>query len=535
MSQLSSYGWRKSTEGVHRGLMYNEFFHRNMKAGDFVQLLRWKKMGPKEKKDLLRKRELDERQRRIEKSEKGKETKTTKATGKRKAAPEARNLQRKKKPPTVAAPKPSQKPPLDEKAKLLRKQIREHRSLNNLFWKWDMWNYPQDLDAALNKERLTSYVVVEKDRIASYVVKGKKVSKAAVASEALDNKDRGGDISHLLCDEELPASVTEGKDEEQTLSELVERIRKDKIKQDKLREIWSKMVIPNVKGKVLPPAKFAKPTAKWKKAKVGDRIVICWRHNQLYYEATIHKQREKTSYFQLVYDDDGAEEWLDLSKETFRILEHSRDMKPSTPRRTNLSRNFTVDTPRKDNRARSMGGTREESGPIQLPDNYAHLAPLVRYSWKKLGLGSEAGAPAYNSYIKNRDNSAPEATALDILNDLRALRSEGFCGIPLQLDHDEHDRLVDFDDKLTNQLRDLQDQLSKDKDAASAMKEFNRALSSVRKVTDTWTVPMVKDNLQTIETQILKLNEQEARIMKKCKQKGICWWAGKCNEDKIIE
>ena len=253
----------------------------------------------------------------------------------------------------------------------------------------------------------------------------------------------------------------------------------------------------------MPPAKFANPTDRWKKLKVGDKIGIFWQKELLYYNATIQKQQEETSYFQLIYDDDKAEEWLDLSRQQFKILDDStkKDFR-STSRRRN-----------------GLGEIRDAT--IQLSDNYSRLSPFVRHSWELLGLGSHSGTPAYNSYIRGKDASAPNATALDLLNDLKKLRSKGFSGIPLQIENTEN--AVDSnDDNVEKQLRNLQEKMSKDRDGASSIQEFNRSLDAVRKLTDTWSIPTVKKNLQTIETQVLKLNEQEARILEKCKQKGIC-------------
>ena len=60
------------------------------------------------------------------------------------------------------------------------------------------------------------------------------------------------------------------RDDIQALADFVDRIRQDKIQQDKLKEIWSKGVAHVVKGKVLAPSKKFKPTKNWKKAKAGE-------------------------------------------------------------------------------------------------------------------------------------------------------------------------------------------------------------------------------------------------------------------------
>lgn len=432
-----------------------------------------------------------------------------------------------------AAKKKPKLTPKGDRATL--KKLKEHQKLHNLFWKWDLWNFPQGLD-----------IFLENGKVQTYPAKKKKTTKADAADAEPEMQHDGDDTttkdetiaSLLLCDEELPDSILGTKEEqEQALADLVDRIRQDRLQQDKLKELWSKSVIPVVKGKVLPPAKFAKPTDKWKEIKVGDRIAVYWRDDELFYNANVQKQQENTSYFHLLYDDDGAQEWLDLSREDFKILEDAKKKKKKKPLTTALhnstplraSKNastrtrMTDETPRKDNRGRMVEETNEEesSNPCNLPDSHSHLSSFVRYSWKGLGLESDVGTPLYNSFVKERDPLASKVTALDILNEMRALRSRGFSGISLKLDTHNSDSRTG-NGMVTNQLRDLEDKISRDNDASSSIKHFNQTLKAVRKLTDTWSIPMVRENLRTIESQVLKLNEQEARILQKCKQKGLC-------------
>jgi len=148
----------------------------------------------------------------------------------------------------------------------------------------------------------------------------------------------------------------------------------------------------------------------------------------------------------------------------------------------------------------------------------------LRYSWQGLGLGSKAGTPAYNTFVKERDPSANEVTALEILNDVRYIRNKGFSLPPQQFEIDSN-----FNDDgnrdqhiLMNQLRSLQDEISKDDgETSSISKDYNDTLSTIRRLTDNWSIPTVKENLRTMETQIVKLNEREVEILKKCKQKGL--------------
>lgn len=471
-------------------------------------------------------------------------TKVTKVTNKKKAASGlgSPTLNKKKPPNSPDAVENNQTkkkaPSTDDKAedKKATKRLREHKKLHNLFRKWDMWNFPKDLDTFLENGKVQYYV---------------KTTKATNAADADAEPEGYGDntadkIADLLCDEEMPDWMIDKKDDKQALADFVDQIRQDRLQKDKLKEIWSKGVAHVVKGKVLAAAKFSKPTENWKKVKVGDRIGVYWRNDAIFYNAIIKKQQENTSYFHLMYDDDGAQEWLDLSREYFKILEgvikKSVTVVHSTPRRAvrHSSTLITDETPRKDNRALSVeDNNRDESSkPINLPDSHSHLAPFVRYSWKELGLGSDAGSASYNSFVRERDALAPSVSALEILNDVRALRSRGFSGIPLQLDSDNSSNDMgngnhnndsgngngissDPNQILTSQLRYLQDKISKDSDAPSSIKHFDQTLNAIRKLTDKWSIPMVRENLRTIETQVLELNEREARILEKFKQKGL--------------
>ena len=237
-----------------------------------------------------------------------------------------------------------------------------------------------------------------------------------------------------------------------------------------------------------------------------------------------------------MYEDDGVSEWLDMSREFFKVLNEANKQNSSatsTPQRPSRHRVAHVSdaTPRRDNRARSIQESREESNPMNLPDSHVHLKPYVRPSWNGLGLGIRAGTPAYNSFVKERDASAPKATAVDILNDLRDIRLRGFSGIPLHFDDEiasneignviDDAKALDSNQILTNQLRNLHDQIAKDNDVASSTKYFDQTLDIVREVTEKWTIPTVKKNLRALETQFLKLNERESRILGKYKEKGL--------------
>jgi len=560
--QLNTHGWTKLFKQKNKTMMYNLHFYRDMGPKDFRAIIRSKikatnqqrtkrqeklqeKIAKAKKARVIISKSNKDKSAKTTATRKAKGTKGTKGTSKKKTATgvgtSSLNSKKRKKPPNSPDAvdnnqRRKKRSSTDDQGeeKSATKRLREHKKLHNIFWKWDMWNFPDGLDMYLENGKVQSYQ------------NKKKTAKPDAADADVDAElevhcdNTEDEITALLCDEEMLDSIIDEKTDKQALVDLVDRIRQDRLQQDKLYELWSNSVVPIVKGKILAPAKFAKPTDKWRKVKVGDRIGVYWRDDALFYNAVIKKQQENTRYFHLIYEDDGAQEWLDLSREDFKILEDVK--KPftvvhSTPRRAggHTLTYRTDETPRKDNRARCIKEHRDESKPINLPGSHSHLAPFVRYSWKGLGLGIHAGTPSYNSFVRARDELAPKVTALQLLNDVRALRSWGFSGIPLQLDrenisndmgNDDHKRngngtSSDPNQILTNQLRNLQDKISKDNDASTSAKDFYQTISAVRKLTDSWSIPLVRENLRTIEAQVLKLNEREARILEKCKQKGL--------------
>ena len=120
---------------------------------------------------------------------------------------------------------------------------------------------------------------------------------------------------------------------------------------------------------------------------------------------------------------------------------------------------------------------------------------------------------------------------MDILNDLRNIRCWGFSGVPLCIDDEKssNDSCGDGDDAkalesnqiLTEKLRKLHHQISKDNDAHSSTEYFDQTLNAVRKLTDKWSASTVRENLRSLETQVLKLNERESRILRKYEEKGL--------------
>jgi len=535
--QLNCYGWTKLQRGKHQGMMYNPLFHRGMDTANFDLITRkdsqrsvTKKVAKNKKEKMKvkkagattakKKKEKSAKNKTIGKSKRPKITATVKKVppggGKKRKNPPTSSLIVATTTTTAAAAATITKKKshtADKEDKKAKKRLTDYKKLRKLFGQWTMWNAPDNLDVYLENGK------VEK-------VKKKKRKKAldyAITEDVERHKYSNTEISTLLCNEDITESVSGNQDKEHVLTDFVERIRKDKEQKDKLQELWSKNIfVPIAKGKILPPSKFKKPTNKWRSLNVGNRIGVYWRDDELYYNASINKQQENTSYFHLIYDDDGAEEWLDLSREDFKVLEEDLDNKfAATISNSRSGTNvFTVDqTSQKSNRIIAV-----QSRSITLPDDHSHLAPLLRYSWQGLGLGSKAGTPAYNTFVKERDPSANEVTALEILNDVRYIRNKGFSLPPQQFEIDSN-----FNDDgnrdqhiLMNQLRSLQDEISKDDgETSSISKDYNDTLSTIRRLTDNWSIPTVKENLRTMETQIVKLNEREVEILKKCKQKGL--------------
>ena len=514
--QLNAYGWTKLQRGKHQGMMYNPMFYRNMDSVNFGLITRkdhrkpTKKVTRKDKnkeKVKVKKAGATTAKKKKDKPIKMKTTvksKGTKIVVPTKKVPPLGGSKKRKIPPLPTASSVSKSPTIVKKKSIITdkgdkkatRRLTDYKKLHKLFGEWTMWNVPAKLDEYLENGK------VEK-------VKKKKRKKTlfyAIEGDLEGHKYSDAEISTLLCNEDITDSISDNQNEEQALEDLVERIRQDKEQKAKLQELWSKnFLVPIPKGKILPPSKFKKPTNKWRKLIVGNRVGVYWRDDELYYNASINKQQENTSYFHLIYDDDGAQEWLDLSREDFKIIK-------------DFDNKSNAQTPGKDNRSISV-----QPKSITLPDNHSHLAPLLRYSWQGLGLGTKAGTPAYNAFVKERDTSANEVTALEILNDVRSIRNNGFS-LPqkLQMDNNHSNNSGDSSQHmLMNQLRSLQDDISKDGKPSSST-DCNDTLSAIRLLTDNWSIPMVKENLRTMDTQIVKLNEREAEILKKCKQKGLC-------------
>ena len=265
--------------------MFNKYFHRDMGADDFETIIRSRKdMEVKEPtaartnktnaaaSKTNRETAVKTTSKVKKKSKITKATKATKGTKEKKAASGGKgtsstsNKKRKKPSDSSEAVEKqrSKKKKLstgpDKKGKgvdhAIIKRLTSYRNLiNNYFGKWDMWNYPSGLQALLEERKF-----MKSNR--------KFALNTAYDTEAelqYDHSDEN--VKTLLCDEELPDSVMDEREEKQTQADFVDRIRNNNLHQEKLKELWSEAVAPEVKGKVLPQSKFAKPTDRWEKLK----------------------------------------------------------------------------------------------------------------------------------------------------------------------------------------------------------------------------------------------------------------------------
>ena len=402
---------------------------------------------------------------------------------------------RKEQASTTAPERPKKKTKrLSAEGKQAQDRVDEHSILQNLFGEWSLWSIPSSLKLYLRKKKVKN---------------ASRIGTSSTSTVLPESK-------HLLCEENMPDYLVQ--DEKQAFEDLEEMIINDRRQRQLRQEAWSQK-FPIAKGKTLPPSKFNRPTNKWQKVTVGDKIDVYWRDDDQYYTATVIKHQEGTTYFHLFYEDDGATEWLDLSREDFKFYENQERApvvaSPGSPSRPSIiprASSVTVDeTPRKDNR--SSGRTE----PVHTLENHAHLAPFLRYSWGTLELGTsnKVGTAAYNKYVKERDSSAPSVSPMEILQDVRSLREEGVPAtseVDLLLQNDESSGL---DHRILSTLRDLQHDISRDDE------RFEESLKNVRRAADYWQVSSLVQNIQRVESSIARSDEREARCIEKYQRKGF--------------
>ena len=382
--------------------------------------------------------------------------------------------------------RPKKKKKLSAEAAKAQKKLDDYRHLHGMYDAWSLFHIPADLKSHVKKKKVMN-------------------TSGYVAREGVESIRE--DAKFLICEETMPDWLAQ--DDKETLKELEEMIIRDRRQRQLRQDAWSRKYSV-AKGKTLPRSKFNKPTNKWQKVTPGDRIDVFWADDQKYYTAKVIKNQEGTTYFHLFYEDDGATEWLDLSREDFNLLGNDT----LAAEAASSSVGGPSDTPRKDNR--SLPPQRPS-----LPDNHAHLAPFLRYAWDRVKLGEENGTPAYNKFITASDPSATPVTPLEVLQDVRALRMRGFVAQP-NVAHLVTNAADDGrNTKLKMALRELQEDISQDHDALKGAEHFEETLSTVRRVTDHWNVHTLIGNMQKMETRVSALDEREARILEKLRKKKI--------------
>jgi hypothetical protein len=127
------------------------------------------------------------------------------------------------------------------------------------------------------------------------------------------------------------------------------------------------------------------------------------------------------------------------------------------------------------------------------------------------------GTSAYNKFITKGEVAATEVRPLEILQDIRALRTRGFSAQP------DIDLRVDnaVNNKLTTMVRDLQDDIAHDFDREVNNRHFDATLSTIRKVTDHWGVHELIRNMQGLETRVATLEEREARVLERLRRQHL--------------
>ncbi|KAG7344215.1 HSF-type DNA-binding protein [Nitzschia inconspicua] len=550
--QLNQYGWTKPQDGDYKGTLFNPAFYRNMPAENFdlirrkdarnyIPLKEQLRLGEKNKK-MEEKRKVEEKKRLDEKKKISKKKKKAKNTDPNLRVPPlpaaalavANAVATAAAPSTMAVTKskkvdktvkktaakgtssttatkigvkkrkigPFSAQENGERLKKLKKlsaeslraqdKLHQNKQLQGLYDAWTLFEIPPALKTHIKKKSKKTW----------------NVAAAASGKEGLGAIT--ANARFLICEEKMPDWLAQG--EKETLEELEEMIIRDRRQRQARQDAWSRKY-STAKGKTLPPSKFNRPTNKWKKVSPGDKIDVYWHDDNQYYTANVVKHQEGTSYFHLFHEDDGAMEWLDLSREDFKLLENPNRSCPAISNEFSNGVDAVDDTPQKDNR-----GLRPNPSP--LPENHAHLAPFLRYSWNELDLGGDLGTPTYNKFIKKKDPSAAEVKALEILQDVRALRTRGFSAqadIDLRVDT----AATAGSDKLTTMLRDLQDEIAQDRDDGKSYRNFEATLSTIRRVTDHWRVPELIGNMQRLETRVATMDEREARVLERLRRKNL--------------
>lgn len=413
---------------------------------------------------------------------------------------------------TATAKKKPSKPPTEKEQ--AANALSEYKELQNCYTNWTLWSLPPQLKQKLQQQNKARHELENEEQ--------RKKDRDGFSDD--EGSEASVNLDPLLCKEEFPFDGEE-EDDDQVQTEFVDRIVQDARRRKLLEEGLDRMCqSTSARGKTLPASKFNKPNTKWRSVSVGARIGVYWRDDDQHYSASVIKHQEGSSYFHLLYDDDGALEWLDLSREEFIFLDNvvSSD-EASIVGQSNAGTTgplITTDqTPRKDNRSSSLETPGDTQSSITVPENHAHLAPLLRYSWRDLELGRTAGTPAYNDFIQSRDASAAPVTPLQVLQDVQSFRLRGFAAPPAR--NEDQMETINANHVATTRLsylmRVLKDDISKDTERL----DHEGTVHAVRRVTDHWKPSTLVENLRRLETQTVVLGEREAQVLDRCKRAGV--------------
>jgi hypothetical protein len=406
--------------------------------------------------------------------------------------------------------------PLTER-QLVDDRLKKYKKIKQRYNHWTVWSIPPDLKNLL----VTLKVNVERE----------------------GDDDEDVNYSSLLCREKMPLWFNDRT--EYSVSDFEDRVVHDQKQREADAGRQDKIAPP--KGKALPSSKFNTPTNKWLNVKVGDRVDIFWSGDDTYYSASITKQQARTSYFFLIYDEDGQSEWLDLSREEFEVLHDAQEHPVEVSARD--SRHGIMDrTPRKDNRSTNPGG--DHDNVFGLPANLSHLAPYVRYNWDGIemdccsslslndtkmqqnGHGNIEQSPAGADISANH-----KLTALDILHDVQSLRQRTGILPPSELtrllDSRETDPMSSDtaastkNKRLVALLRKIRDEVSTTADTtppteaesssvtSSSETPISLKVAAMRRLTNKWTKQELVRNMMRVDNQISLLSKKEDSIMEK--------------------
>ena len=433
--RLNKHGWAKPSNGQFAGLFYHPVFHRDM-ADELFDVIKpgvgtsSVNVQIKEAKKIKAKISRDKYEAKMNAKATGSiSNKPTKNATKRKAPRDdlddhdiddrqQQGRRAKKVKSNNKGSRVNSTSHLSEEQRLAEERLMKYKKVKQRYNHWTVWSIPPDLKNLLE--------VLD-------------VNTQNDESDDDQEKSDVSNVSRLLCRERMPSWLNDGLN--RTNSQFEELVLYDQRQREAKAAAQEEKISPP-KGRALPTSKFNTPTNKWLNVKVGDRVDIFWAGDDTYYSAVITKQQGGTSYFFLIYEEDGQSEWLDLSREEFEILKDQQEQRPTeisinTTSRSRSSFPLTDRTPRKDNRSGSI--IPHDGGDVDgcVPETLSHLAPYLRYKWdgidldcsSSLSLDTSSNNSQFRSNGRKDDGRSSDGarniiriTALDILHDIQSLK-----------------------------------------------------------------------------------------------------------------